>query len=117
MVVWDLLPIRHQDVFGPPVDLHHLPHQHADVGEQEGLGQVSAAVGMTVGQEEVRGQTERFMLSLGKNCSAAPSSAPGGQESDFLMVVVSGETVSGNEGDVGEPEVGAGGGETENGSG
>lgn len=42
----------HKNVFGLPVDAHHLPRHHGDAGLQRELGQVSAAVCMTVGNEE-----------------------------------------------------------------
>ena len=37
----------HQNVFGLPVDGHHLPAHHADAGVQRQPGQISAAVRMT----------------------------------------------------------------------
>lgn len=49
VVVRHLLTTRHQDVFGLPVNAHHLLTHHTDAGVQRELGQVSAAVCMTAG--------------------------------------------------------------------
>ena len=52
VIVGHLLTTRHTDIFGLPVDAHHLPSHHVDVGMQRKPGQVSAAVCMTVRSEE-----------------------------------------------------------------
>lgn len=49
MVVGNLVSRGQQDVFGLASDLDHLPSQDPDAGEQVGLGQVCAAVGVAAG--------------------------------------------------------------------
>lgn len=58
VIVGNLLTARHEDIFGLPVDAHHLPSDHGDAGVQRQLGQVPAAVCMTAGSEEDWAESE-----------------------------------------------------------